>query len=321
MSESRHSIRFQGLLTKISFCADASHNLAPPLHIPLSTIKKAEAHHPLTHMKKILIPTDFSENAQKATRYALGVFGDTAHYTLVNAFQVPHSGSTMLISISDILKRDSEELLKEELIRLEDEFPHLVNNLHVVAEMGHADIVLRKLAAKNGCDLVVMGTKGATGLKSVLVGSVASNVIQNVPCAVLAVPAESEAKAPARIVLAADDETLTRDRCPDALAYVAGLNNAKVMILNVLADGESSRSDGRKPSNSFDGIDHSYHFETGKDIGKVVAEFAKGNDADLMAMVRRKKDLFSNLFGQSHTREMIQAAKMPLLVLPNDLTA
>lgn len=272
-------------------------------------------------MKKIFIPTDFSENAQKATRYALGVFGDTAHYTLVNAFQVPHSGSTMLISISDILKRDSEELLKEELIRLEDEFPHLINNIGVVAEMGQVDIVLRKLAAKGDCDLVVMGTKGATGLKSVLVGSVASNVIQNVPSAVLAVPAETHAQAPSAIVFAADDETLTRDSCPDALAYVAGLKNSKVMIVNVLSEGESSRADGRKPSNSFDGIDHSFHFETGKDVGKVIAEFAKTNNADLVAMVRRKKDLFSNLFGQSHTREMIQAAKMPLLVLPNDMTA
>ncbi|MCF8257847.1 MAG: universal stress protein [Flavobacteriales bacterium] len=272
-------------------------------------------------MKKILIPTDFSPNAHKAAVYALRLFGDSARYTLVNAYQVPHSGNTMLISIADILKRDSEQLLKEELIRLEDEFPHLVDHLEILAEMGQPDMVLKKLVVKNGHDLVVMGTKGASGLKGVLVGSVASNVIQYVPCAVLAVPASVEPRLPQLILLAADDHTLSRDKCPDALAYIAGRNDAKVLILNVLKDGESAEAGGRTPVNSFEGIAHTYYFESGNDVGETITNFAKEKGVDMMAMIRRKKDLFANLFGQSNTREMMQSTKLPLLVLPNDQSA
>lgn len=269
-------------------------------------------------MMKILIPTDFSENAHQAARYALALFGDSAYYTLVNAYQVPHSGSTMLISIADILKRDSEQLLKEQLGRLEDEFPNLTSNLSILAEMGQADIVLKKLVGGNGFDLVVMGTKGATGLKSVLVGSVAANVIQQVSCAVLAIPDSCEPRSPQTILFAADDHTLNRDTVPEALAYVANRNAAKVLVLNVLKEGESARAGNRTPVNNFGGIAHTYYFESGNDVGQVIAEFAEKKDVDMMAMVRRKKDLFANLFGKSNTREMMQRTKLPLLVLPND---
>jgi len=272
-------------------------------------------------MMKILIPTDFSDNAFNAARYALTLFGDSARYTLVNAYQVPHSGSTMLISIADILKRDSEQLLKEVLIKLEDEFPHLTDHFSIQAEMGQADIVLKKLVVTNGFDLVVMGTKGATGLKSVLIGSVAANVIQHVPCAVLAIPDATELRTPQTILFAADDHTLNRDRCPEALAYIAGRNDSKVLILNVLKENESAEAGNRTPVNNFDGIAHTYYFENGSDIGETITDFAMEKEVDMMAMVRRKKDLFANLFGKSNTREMMQRTKLPLLVLPNDISA
>lgn len=271
-------------------------------------------------MKKILIPTDFSANAQHATLYALTLFGDTATYTLVNAYDVPHSGSSMLISIVDILKRDAEQLLNEELLRLQNEFPHLSNAISVQAEMGVTDIVLRTLVNKQGFDLVVMGTKGATGLKSILVGSVASNVLQSVSCAVLAVPATASTKVPETIVFAADDATLQLDHCPDVLRYIADCSKAMVMLLNVVVPPEKvvQSPSHRLPINTFDGVPHSYHFEEGEDIGEVIASFAVKHNAGMIAMVRRKKDLFANLFGKSKTKEMIQRAGLPLLVLSNE---
>lgn len=271
-------------------------------------------------MKKILIPTDFSENAYQAARYALRLFGNSADYTLVNAYQVPHSGSTMLISIADILKRDSEQLLREQIIRLEDDFPSLVDHLSAVAEMGQADTVLRKIISNNGADMVVMGTKGATGLRSVLVGSVASNVMQNVSCAVMAIPSETVSERPSRIVFAADDTTLQHDHCPEVLAYVAQRSDATVLILNVVKDGSrmADAGAGKVPMNAFDGVPHEFHFRSGEDIGESVIGFAKEHGAHMVAMVRRRKDLVSNLFGLSKTREMIQAAKLPMLILPND---
>jgi len=271
-------------------------------------------------MKKILIPTDFSDNAQHAARYALGLFGDSATYTLVNAYQIPHSGSTMLISIADILKRDSEQLLNEKLLRLENEFPHLSTAISVRAEMGVTDIVLRKLVDDQGFDLVVMGTKGATGLKSILVGSVASNVMHNVACPVLAVPDKVATRSPETIVFAADEATLQVDHCPDALRYITQCSHGKVKILHVVKAPEKvvAGSLERMPMNTFDGVPHSYHFEEGDNVGETIATFAMKYNAGMIAMVRRKKNLFSNLFGRSNTNEMIQRAALPLLVLPND---
>jgi nucleotide-binding universal stress UspA family protein len=272
-------------------------------------------------MKNILLPTDFSDNALNAARYAMHLFGDTANYVLINAYQVPHSGSTMLISIADILKRDSEQLLQDMRGTLEDEFPGLKEHISILAEMGQADTVLARLADRGECSMVVMGTKGASGLKSVLIGSVASNVIQRVACPVLAIPSGVRPTVPTKILFAMDDESLQRDSCPPAITYIASRGNAKVMILNVLSESEDDvlKAKQRTPINVFDGVEHSFHFEKGLDIGETIVNFAKTNHVDIIAMVRRKKDLLSNLFGQSKTREMIQQLELPLLVLNNVL--
>ena len=66
-------------------------------------------------MKKILLPTDFSDSARKACEYAINLFGDEpVNFVLVNSYIVPASTSEMLISISDVLRQNSiENLLTE----------------------------------------------------------------------------------------------------------------------------------------------------------------------------------------------------------------
>jgi nucleotide-binding universal stress UspA family protein len=58
---------------------------------------------------------------------------------------------------------------------------------------GYPATVIEDAAAEIGADLIVIGTRGHTGLKHLLLGSIAERVVQKAPCAVLAVkptPAE-----------------------------------------------------------------------------------------------------------------------------------
>lgn len=50
-------------------------------------------------------------------------------------------------------------------------------------------------------DLVVMGTKGASGVTEILIGSNTADVIEKCHCPVLAIPAESDFKTPTKVVL------------------------------------------------------------------------------------------------------------------------
>ena len=268
-------------------------------------------------MPNILIPTDFSENASKAISYAVSLFGSESNYTLVNGFEVPHSGATMLISIADILEKDALQLLNDTKDKLLSGIPELNGRVDVRAEMGAADVAIKKVLATGDYDLVVMGTKGATGLKEVLIGSVAANVIGDVKVPVIAVPVDTQIASPKKILFAADDQCLIEGKLPDALRELAVDLDAEVLIVNVVPEGEGSHARNSqeqqgRDSGAFGGVRHSIHFIESDDVNEGIEQFIEKNDVNMVAMVTRKQDLFSRLFGRSNTKAMAMHTHIPL---------
>lgn len=151
----------------------------------------------MRNIKKILAPTDFSESAREAIAFAVelaGKFG--ASLTLLHAYQTPAyllpEGSILAGSdlIVDIMNRAGEAL---EAARhdLEGQVP--VDTL-LVEGLPFVQIV--SAAQEGGYDLIVMGTHGRTGLRHVLLGSVAERVVRRAHCPVLTVRQSSAAAQP-----------------------------------------------------------------------------------------------------------------------------
>lgn len=269
-------------------------------------------------MQQILIPTDFSENARRAARYACAVFGENATYTILNTYEVPHSGATMLLSISDILEKDSLQLLREEQANLEEEFVSLAGKISIKAQMGAPETVIKKLTDAGDYSLVVMGTKGATGLKGALVGSVAANTMENLKCPVISVPEDANVGFPRKIVFAVDDEVLNLGLFPKELAELAARFDAEIMVLNVVPEGEmahvgNAKGASKEPISAFGKVKHSFHFVEGRDVTKGIENFIKDNKVDLLAMVSKRNDLFGKLFGLSVTKQMMLHTKVPVM--------
>ncbi len=268
-------------------------------------------------MTRILIPTDFSANAQRATGYAVALFGNEADYSLLHTYDVPHSGATVLISIADILKEEAQKQLETERKRLLAEFPILSGRLEVLTDFGQPDAVIRKLVDSDEFDMVIMGTKGASGLKGVLVGSVASNTMQNVRCPVLAVPVDARTHVPKRILFAVDDALLSDGVFPKELASLVKKFNAELMVLNVVPEGEGEHAGYREgnervPTTVFDDVNHSLHFVESSNVFQAIDRFVQENDVDMIAMVSRRDDLFGKLFGLSMTKQMMMHTEIPL---------
>lgn len=267
-------------------------------------------------MKRILIPSDFSANAGHAVHYAIALFGLDAEYTMLHSFEVPHSGATMLISIADILQKDAEMLLNSEQSRLKTQYPGL--KLTTTSVMGHPSMAIKKHTQKEGTDVVVMGTKGATGLKGVLIGSVAANTMAELKCPVISVPESCALNAPEKILFAADDQCLGEGRLPEELVELANRWKAKVLIVNVVKPSEMKyvgnyKGKERKPIGVFENVNHSIHFASGTDVNSGIQSFMNENKVDLLAMIARKNDLISNLFGLSNTKGMMQTATLPIM--------
>jgi nucleotide-binding universal stress UspA family protein len=133
----------------------------------------------------ILLPTDFSPNAEYALRMASSLARDYGARLILLHVSMPPSGPIDVLPPGPDLPAESQEALLGKL-----PWPELpdagVRVEHRVAEGEPADEILR-LARKVSCDLIVMGTHGRTGLARLLHGSVAEEVLRKAPCPVLAV--------------------------------------------------------------------------------------------------------------------------------------
>lgn len=143
-------------------------------------------------LKKILVPIDFSEHSEKALDWALSLAAPEKIPIIVFHVipQPPTEWLTRVVAeekkLEAELRADAERRLQE--ITVEKAVP--IETLVVWGGNPCDEICV--LTARQGVDLIVMGTHGRTGLKRMLVGSVAERVIRHAPCSVLAIRAHQE---------------------------------------------------------------------------------------------------------------------------------
>ena len=94
-------------------------------------------------------------------------------------------GGDQIQATEDELRKQADEILSEAKL-LGDKEKVKVDKAIVVANYSCAAAII-DYAKKNNVDLIVVGTKGMTGLKHFLLGSVANNIISHAHCPVLAV--------------------------------------------------------------------------------------------------------------------------------------
>jgi len=142
-------------------------------------------------MEKILIPCDFSEQAIHAYRLAIEIaHASSAELHLLHVIELPIMHDDVLTPLPSF----DENLLKElsdrsdiKLAELRKEFTH--EHLHITTKTEFGPIVstITNYLEENNITLIVMGTKGATGMAEVFIGSNAEKVVRHAVCPVIAV--------------------------------------------------------------------------------------------------------------------------------------
>jgi universal stress protein A len=141
--------------------------------------------------KLMLVPVDFSANAERALDYACELAAKLgATVRLVHAFASPPSGLRVALT-EDTLENLVKEH-REALGRLAEARRGTASFGEPIVEVGDPRDAIVATAEKLGADLIVMGTQGRRGLSRVMMGSVAEDVIRQAACPVLAVRAKRE---------------------------------------------------------------------------------------------------------------------------------
>jgi nucleotide-binding universal stress UspA family protein len=163
----------------------------------------------MINLRRILVPSDFSECSDAAVRYGLELarrFDATLHllHVVQDPAAQPWAGEGFAVPMLEAL----DEWQKEARTRLEHAIPpeDRSNTVAVVTIASPFSEILR-YAAENEVDLIVMGTHGRGGMSHMLLGSIAERVVRRAPCPVLTVrQPQHEFVGPGSLVIAAATE-------------------------------------------------------------------------------------------------------------------
>ena len=131
-------------------------------------------------MKNILVAYDGSETSKRAIDTAADLIASDAriHLDIVNVVSIPmlsDDQASSFAAILDLMKSDAEEVLADALNQFEGR--HQQNGVDTLLVLG-TDVAseIAKLIEKNGYDMVVIGSRGLSGMKQYL-GSVSYKLL------------------------------------------------------------------------------------------------------------------------------------------------
>jgi nucleotide-binding universal stress UspA family protein/enoyl-CoA hydratase/carnithine racemase len=158
--------------------------------------------------KHILVPTDFSPASDCALKLAqelAGTFEAEIHLLHVRTvIDNPIVGSDDLDEVEQILSMSDAKI--QETLEASAAALDVPTHCHIVRGITPAEAIIEEIT-KHHCHLVIMGTNGRRGLKRLMMGSVAKEVVHRSPIPVLTTRAETERTFPPKKILVAYDSS------------------------------------------------------------------------------------------------------------------
>ena len=285
-------------------------------------------------LKRILIATDFSPASERALWHGLAIarrFGasvDIVH--IVDSLGFRMTGADVVAQAVELAQRDLKKL-EAGLVRSGplDGIPH---RMLVEEESGEVWEALYRLLRENGIDLVVLGTHGRTGLKKLILGSVAEEVFRHSPCPVLTLgpcvaPELIVTDPPQNILFPTDLSSESLQALPLAIE-AARKCGAELTLMHVLpaisgeAKGDRERvfgvirsrleslvpDDAELVRNPMCVVEEGY-------FPAVILNFVNAHQIDLIVLGLRSPEPYVNRLVWQHAYDIVCQARSPVLTL------
>lgn len=273
--------------------------------------------------KNILLPTDFSDNAWNAIVYALKLFEEEActfyllHSTLMKFSTMSNLSNKLMGTIQDSANEELQEL-KDQMMFADDNTKHHYKTLISSEDITEA---IKWSVKTYGIDLVVMGTKGATGAKEIFFGSNTTKVIQKMRlCPILVVPDEHDFVVPKQIAFPTDFNRFYIAKELTPLKEFTKLYNSKILILHI---NEEEALDGIQEYNMtnldecLEHFDHSFHWMP-KYTKKAdeINVFIEDLEIELLALINYKHSIIEHILNEPIIKKIGYHPIVPVLIIP-----
>ena len=270
-------------------------------------------------MKRILIPTDFSDGANRARDYAINIAELLdAEIFLINTYHIPHAGATMAVNVDALARDSSQEEMDKQLEYLKLNFPEIDVRSKCIS--GLFVDTIKRIVEKEAIDMVVMGTTGTSGVVENFLGSNASALIGSINIPIITVPADTVVNFPQRIVVANDLTESGEDNIFSVLKQIVGNTKATLDFLFIVEeeDKANTKIERLKAANfdeAFDPNFHPFHFRESDNAEDGILEYLEDKHFDLLVVVCHQRNFWQRIWERSISKSLVKHAQIPILVL------
>jgi len=277
-------------------------------------------------MKNILVPTDFSENSWNAIRYSLELLKNSKcnfyllHVSPVSEFigeEMPNIYTVDLVEKTTIEK--SKKSLHQLVKKIKSSFTNSNHSFITLSSYGYFIDAVKTHITEKSIDLIVMGTKGATGIKEAIIGSNTGELITKVKCTVLVVPEKAIFKPVKEIAFPTDFNIFYQTKILSTISEIAQMFDSFIEILHIAKKDEKLtlfQKENRDYLNDFFMDEkHRFHKITNQKIESGVQFFVESHNIDMIVMIAKNLNLFQQILFKPTIEIISYHTEVPFLVM------
>ncbi|GHA24166.1 universal stress protein UspA [Salinimicrobium marinum] len=272
-------------------------------------------------MKKLLVPTDFSEHAENALKIAAQLAKKyKGEIYLLHMIELPVDmtnpvGGTRTSDLPEAIyfmklarKRFSEVLNKPYLEGL---------TVHETVQFHQAFDGIMEISKKYDCDFIVMGSQGATGFKEMFVGSNTEKVVRTSDIPVLVVKRDRPNFKIENFVFATNLSLESKSALQQAIEF-ATLMDAKLhlVFVNTANEFQTSVDTDNNLKKYMEGSsfnNYEFHVHNDSSVENGILNFAGKINADLVGMATHGRKGLSHFFNGSISEDLVNHANIPVV--------
>lgn len=278
-------------------------------------------------MKTILLPTDFSKNSISAINYTIELFKDqVCDFYILNVQKASSfiSDDMMVVSSSTTIYSTLIEAAKKSIKNIISSInENQVNDKHTFHPLVDYDNFINsinQIVEKHNIDLIVMGTKGASGLNRILFGSNTVRVMRHCNVPLLAIPNNCKFTKFNQIGFVTNHITLYNRDSLKVLKDLTAITKSKLTILHLTNDVASNEYMHNRTFFNlyFNDVTHKAIEPEKESLLDTVNKYKELNHLDLIAIVKKQRSFFEYFLRNFTEEEIAYSSQMPLLILSKE---
>jgi len=270
-------------------------------------------------MKKILVPTDFSEHAENALKVAAELAKKhNSEIYLMHMLELP---------LQEVDALNSQSVLPEAIFFMKlahKQFEKVMSQDYLegitIHETVKSDISFSEIneaCKENKIDLIIMGSHGSSGLREVFIGSNAEKVVRNSDVPVLVIKNKHNDFEIKNFVFASDFKKDNKETYKQAVDFAKSFEaNVHLLMVNTANNFTTTTASKKRIKDFIKNVDFNnytiniYNDET---VEQGILNFSKDIDADIIGVSTHGRQGIAHFFNGSISEDLVNHAKRPVI--------